>query len=61
MTSTRDNGIRDPSPERPAPVGVLVGWFGIAPRTLAGLPAPASVRLAALRSPSRRETAIPRA
>lgn len=29
MTSTRDDGIRDSSPERPAPVGVLAGWFGI--------------------------------
>ena len=44
MTSTRDDGIRDSSPERPAPVGVLAGWFGLAPRTLAGQAAPTSVR-----------------
>ena len=28
MTSTRDDSIRDSSPERPAPVGVLVGLGG---------------------------------
>lgn len=28
MTSTRDDGIRDSAPERPAPAGVLVGLGG---------------------------------
>lgn len=59
MTSTHDDGIRDSSPERSAAADVLAAGFGIRPWTLAGLAAPASVRLVAPGGPSRRETAIP--